>query len=95
MGQLVYPTWTALSPPGEGSRHGRDGPGEGPRQAGQVFRRGMVDVRHVRIRAPVSHKLNEERGDAHAVGEGCTATSEVVSREHRRVHTDLVKAICV
>jgi hypothetical protein len=93
MGQLVYPTWTALSPLGEGSRHGRDGPGESPRQAGQVFRRGMVDVRHVRIRAPVSHKLDEEWGDAHAVGEGCAATSEAVPREHRRVHTDLVKAI--
>ena len=81
MSQLVYPTWTALSPLGEGSRHGhgRDGLGEGPRQAGQVFRRGVIDVRHVRIRAPVPHKLDEERGDTHAVGEGCTATSEAVS----------------
>ena len=87
MGQLVYSTWTALSPPGEGSRHGRAGPGEGPRQAGQVFRRGLVDVRHVRIRAPVHH--DEEWGDALAVGEGCTATSEAVSREHRRVHPTL------
>jgi hypothetical protein len=37
MGQVVYPTWAALSPSGEGSRHGRAGLGEGPRQAGQAF----------------------------------------------------------
>jgi hypothetical protein len=79
MGQLVYPTWAALSPSGEGSRHGRDGSGEGPRQAGQVFGRGMVDVRHVGVRAPVPHELNEEWGDTHAVGEGCTSTPEAVS----------------
>jgi hypothetical protein len=82
MGQLVYPTGTALSPLGEGSRHGRDGPGESPRQAGQVFRRGMVDVRHVRIRAPVSHKLDEEWGDAHAVGEGCAPPRQKLCPEN-------------
>ena len=95
MGQLVYPTWAALSPSGEGSRHGRAGLGEGPRQAGQDFRCGVVNVRHVGIRAPVPHELNEERGgDAHAVGEGCNTTSEGVSRELRRIHAaDLANAV--
>jgi hypothetical protein len=93
MGQLVYPTWAALSPSGEGSRHGRDGLGEGPRQAGQVFRCGVLDVCHVGIRAPVPHELNEEWGDAHAVGKSSPPTPEAVSREHRWVQADLAQAV--
>jgi hypothetical protein len=86
MGQVVYPTWAALSPSGEGSRHGRAGRGEGPRQAGQVFQCGFV--RHVGIRAPIPHELNEKWGKAHAVGEGCPTTLEAVSRKLRRSHAD-------
>ena len=47
IGQVVYPTWAALSP--EGSRHGRASRGEGPRQAGQVFQCGFGC--HVGIRS--------------------------------------------
>jgi hypothetical protein len=94
MGQLVYPTWAALSPSGEGSRHGRNGLGEGPRQAGQVFRRGVVDVRHASIRAPVPHEpTNEARGGTHSMGEGCTIAAEAVSREHGRVQANLAQAV--
>jgi hypothetical protein len=81
MSQVVYPTWAALSPSDEGSRHGHAGRGEGPRQAGQVFC--CVFVRYVGIRAPIPHELNEEWGKAHAVGEGCPTLPEAVSRELR------------
>jgi hypothetical protein len=91
MGQVVYPTWAALSPSGEGSRHGRAGRGEGPRQAGQIFR--CVFVRYVGIRAPIPHELNEEREKAHAVGEGRPTTPEAVSQELRRIHADLAKTV--
>ena len=59
IGQVVYPTWAALSPSGEGSRHDRAGRGEGPRQAGQVFLCGFSC--HVGIRTSLNpHELNEE-----------------------------------
>ena len=62
MGQVVYPTWAALSPSGEGSRHGRAGLGEGPRQAGQALRHGVASLRTVGIRALVPYDPNEDRG---------------------------------
>jgi hypothetical protein len=93
MGQVVYPTWAALSPPGEGSRHGRNGPGEGPRQAGQVFRCGVLDVCHVCVRAPVSHELNEKWWNAHAMRESGSTTPEAVTTEHRRIYADLAEAM--
>jgi hypothetical protein len=55
MGQVVYPTWAALSISGEGSRHGRAGRGEGPKQAGQVFQCGFGC--HVGIRTSIPMSL--------------------------------------
>jgi len=68
MGQVVYSTWAALSPSGEGSCHGRAGLGEGPRQAGQAFRHGVVSLRHVGICAPVPYELNEQRAGERPCG---------------------------
>jgi hypothetical protein len=93
-GQLDYPTlWAAHTTNYrkllvDGACHC-----ESSRQADQALRGEMYHISRVRIRLPVIHSLDEERTDTQAMCERGSSASDTVTRVHRVVCTNLVKAL--